>query len=583
MYLEKNAEKKWLIKSENKILGPYSFDQIIDLIRKKQLSLIDEIRDPETRWLYVRENAEFKGIVEEMRKEIDARQESTKTYQSVSKTVDESLMKTQTEHQFTDINLENSEPEPVKDIDIVKEILSNAAEYKAPRNNSSGEKAKVYGVKSDTKIQAALNLFASRVVVGTICILILVVGGFFAYTYVQQRGVQKREEELAQQARKYEYLGLYPKAAEYFSKLPTAARRKLLPDLLEMFPLLSRMDLVSREDLVALKSTPGLTSEQRAQVEMLNFLQSVEEQNYSSAQEALVRATTADPASPLIKENEGLLYLKKGDFLNAYKAFSRIFEQERSGRYLFGMVLAYQGMQGSDKFVSGRDTLKAIQSYTTAFYDYRKELLLAQIHLADEQKDEIAFKVAIADFLNTPCQLSSRFIKHPLLLPNAYQWKDLADIRSSVSKILTEDNLIMYQLHDLLESSQRSAATEFVTNNSERVLSPQTREQMRLLLFDSQDRYKEAVLIEKSPNFNRDSELNQLLVGQNKLKIDAAEDISAQLDYLKGRKITFYHDWLYLDKLIRQNATAEIRTFLRDNFITIENFSPVYEAKSLVN
>ena len=56
MFLEKNLEKKWIIKSENQILGPYNFDQIVDLIRKGQISLIDEIRDPETRWLYIREN-----------------------------------------------------------------------------------------------------------------------------------------------------------------------------------------------------------------------------------------------------------------------------------------------------------------------------------------------------------------------------------------------------------------------------------------------------------------------------------------------------------------------------------------------
>ena len=56
MRQENRLENKWLIKSENRILGPYNFEQVIDLIRKKQISIIDEIRDPETRWLYVREN-----------------------------------------------------------------------------------------------------------------------------------------------------------------------------------------------------------------------------------------------------------------------------------------------------------------------------------------------------------------------------------------------------------------------------------------------------------------------------------------------------------------------------------------------
>lgn len=582
MYLEKNLEKKWLIKSENKILGPYNFDQIIDLIRKKQLSLIDEIRDPETRWLYVRENTEFKGIVEEMRKEIDARQESTKTYQSVSKTVDESVMlKTRTDvNQFTDISLDGPESEPVKDIDVVKEILNNAMDYQAPRSN---EKARVYGVKTDTAVQKKLNVFSSRIIVGTVVMLVLAVGGFLGYTFVQKRNLQKQEEELALQVKKYKYLGLYQKSADAFTRLPAPARRKVLPDLLEMYPLLRRLDLVSREDLNTLRDDPAMSRTQKANLELLNFLQGMEEQKYEQAQEALVRATTLDPAAKLIKENEALLYLRRSQFLNAYTQFRTIFQQEKSGRYLMGMTLAYQGLPATDKPQFGRELLGYLDKYTSVYYDFKKELLLSQIVLAHESANDVLFKVSIRQFLNTPCLLSGQFMRPPLLVPDSYQWRDLTETKNAVQRLLAGDELLLFQLHDYLESSQRSAATEFVTNNVPRVASPQNREQMNLLLFDSQGRNKEAVTLEKSPNLDMTSELNQLLLGQNKLELDAGSDISPQLRFLESKQQIFYRDWLELDQLIRRNAQGEIRTYLKDHFITTENFNPVFEAKALVN
>ena len=40
-------EKKWLIKTDQKITGPFSYEQIEEQLRKKQISVIDEIRDME--------------------------------------------------------------------------------------------------------------------------------------------------------------------------------------------------------------------------------------------------------------------------------------------------------------------------------------------------------------------------------------------------------------------------------------------------------------------------------------------------------------------------------------------------------
>lgn len=117
MMMSNSNEKKWLVKSENKILGPYSFDQIQDLLLKKQISIIDEVRDTETRWLYLRENINFKSVIDDIRSQLDSKGESTKTFQSISgtKPSDEHTQTKSNVNAFTDVSLTTQEASVVRE------------------------------------------------------------------------------------------------------------------------------------------------------------------------------------------------------------------------------------------------------------------------------------------------------------------------------------------------------------------------------------------------------------------------------------------------------------------------------------
>lgn len=573
MYLEKNLEKKWLVKSENKILGPYNFDQIVDLMRKKQITMIDEVRDPETRWLYIRENAEYKNIVEEIRKEIDSKQENTKTYQSISKSYDDPMLKTKTDinNQFTDINLET------KDISFVNEELSVPSETVV---GARVEKAKVYGVQTDEVVQNKLNIFSNKIILATVAAILLVVGSVSGYIYIQKRNLQKQEEDLALQVKKYKYLGLYQKAVDGFTKLPDATQKKLIPDLLEIFPLLQAAGQVKSEDI---KTLSNLSTEQRSNVELIYFWESMQQQNYGQAQEFLVKATTLQPGSLLIKENEALLYLKKGQYLNSFNIFKTIFTAEKNGRYLLGMVLSFYGLSNLERSQFGKDLLSSLDKYTSTYFDYKKELLLAQISLALETNNELLYKISLKQFFNTPCQLSAQFTKPSLLAPNSYLWKDMNEIKAIVQKTLFGDDVILFQLHDYLEQGQLSAATEHLSNNISRVSNFQMREQMNLLLYNSQNRNREVVALEKGNKLDMSSELNHLILALNQIELDENVSIEPHLQFLTSKQQVFFKDWLVLEQLIKKNSTTEIKSFLKEHFITTQNFGPVFIARSLVN
>lgn len=57
----------WLIRSNGRILGPYSEKQVGDLLRERMITPIDEASLPYGRWNYIREISGFAKVVEEIR------------------------------------------------------------------------------------------------------------------------------------------------------------------------------------------------------------------------------------------------------------------------------------------------------------------------------------------------------------------------------------------------------------------------------------------------------------------------------------------------------------------------------------
>ncbi len=74
-----STDKNWLVKSSTRILGPFTLTELTDQLKTRTVSIIDEVRLPEGRWLYVRENKLFLEIVRNIREEQDAHSEQTMT------------------------------------------------------------------------------------------------------------------------------------------------------------------------------------------------------------------------------------------------------------------------------------------------------------------------------------------------------------------------------------------------------------------------------------------------------------------------------------------------------------------------
>src|SRR5687768_1036399 len=67
------AEKKdWLVKASFKILGPFSFEEVHQLLKSQAISFSDEVRRTDQRWMQIIEHRDFIAIVESLKFEHDA-------------------------------------------------------------------------------------------------------------------------------------------------------------------------------------------------------------------------------------------------------------------------------------------------------------------------------------------------------------------------------------------------------------------------------------------------------------------------------------------------------------------------------
>lgn len=86
------SEAKWLVKSSGKILGPWTLDEIADQIRARQYSIFDEVREPRTRWMIMREHPHLAQVVRQIRDEHANVMEMTQsTFVTGGKTVTSSV------------------------------------------------------------------------------------------------------------------------------------------------------------------------------------------------------------------------------------------------------------------------------------------------------------------------------------------------------------------------------------------------------------------------------------------------------------------------------------------------------------
>ncbi len=75
------SQKTWLVKSSGTVLGPFALEEVIQHLTNKRIALIDEVRSPESRWMFIREHKQFANIVQFLREQqLEAKEDTGATF-----------------------------------------------------------------------------------------------------------------------------------------------------------------------------------------------------------------------------------------------------------------------------------------------------------------------------------------------------------------------------------------------------------------------------------------------------------------------------------------------------------------------
>lgn len=77
----------WLVKSGDRVLGPFATSEVIRRLRAKELVVIDEVIAPQTRWRHIRDEPLFSSVVDEIRTGLMSVRDDTEVGESGAETI----------------------------------------------------------------------------------------------------------------------------------------------------------------------------------------------------------------------------------------------------------------------------------------------------------------------------------------------------------------------------------------------------------------------------------------------------------------------------------------------------------------
>ncbi len=547
-----SAKNKWLIKSDSKILGPYSYEQVEDLILKKQISLIDEIRDMEMRWSYVREVPEFKNFVESVRTSGDQKSDITQTIQTA-------LQKTTTKGgaTSTDANMNFSE------VDIAPSVPVQVEQ--APRQQNRV----AYVKPEDTPLEVRRN---TALKISIIFAVFLGLVGTIWY-YVNNSEQSRSEKNLFQLIRMYNLYGQDERSLEAFKKLPQSTHEKMLVDIIPLWPKLEAVGAIHPEQILDLVTTDKLEGNERnSQYQLFKVYKAYNLGDTQNAQDALVKAIDLDPSSQDVKENNALFSFYQKKYAISSKIFKELYDQYGHGRYLYGHVLS----QIKNNNVDSAQTLKAIDGHIQKRVDFSKELMLLHLYLSKKnQTSELYYE----QFVQFPHAFSKYFKINNLIISDLYHWDNLKNIMDEYTKGLSTDKKIMMNINFLLEKGQYEVAFETYKKHQ--------------TLFDSKDQINLEIALNyfnKYYNYALESTVDiSTLHLSSKLYLllmhisDRPTAIDTQYAQSLQQEKALFANWAQLMLLKLPRDKSQIRSIVNKDAVHGHDFLPYLEVKALLN
>jgi tetratricopeptide (TPR) repeat protein len=412
-----HLSRNWLVKSSTKILGPFTREEVMVLLTRRQITIIDEVRQPEGRWNYIRENRHFKEVVKSLRYEQDHSKEDTMTSTATIGTA--SFTKTEpatVTEDFTKTPITPAKAPPRSQKPDLKDVTPLGGEGSAPRNQTGGPAPKSFGNLSDQRVQNKIqkqNVLLRGILFAIMGIAIV----FIAFNLLRkEKKTDMNYEQLLSSALRYKEIGLYQQSLQNY-KNAIALREPDLESQFQMVFLLineDRQSLNGRRVIERALLKEGRTRREVIDAHLGMALSYMMEGDLRQAEDYLQKTLGYDANNETAKINQAVIQLKKGAYAQALRSFEFLSKPE-SAAYPLILLCKSMALIEVSKSQADKEQLVKVQneikSYVAKAHFLRKELSLLMIYINQLAQDVAGEGDAINTFLEEPHSLSRQFAR----------------------------------------------------------------------------------------------------------------------------------------------------------------------------
>ena len=435
-----STEKKWLVKSNDLINGPFEFNEVVENIFKGDVHLLDEIKGPFERWRPIRDHSLFAAAIERLKATTYSRREVT-----ITETVDLGTHAADLTQTSTETHGDDS----------TQTLTETGAGTMTTPASSINNRAKSQSTDVDVNIRN--NIQAPRpivkkqksrfplVFIATFMIIIIAAGAVLLNDFKQTKRVEVNTsnfDDYTDQGLIHLKVGQYREALSFFTKAYEISPND--PNLiLEMSPLLVQFDgqfgqvQVMIENLLATqyqkefmkrgKNIVGMSLSYRGQYEdaigEYDKSLNIDDQYYSA----------------LVNKGFALLKIGKGkDALPVLQKAIQVSPREALARYLLTRGLIQEGFRTKNKQYFS-EALSTSNGHEQNFTDFRQEVLfLAAVAKMEIGVSKVDLAAAVRRFLSVDTELTSLHVHNVEHDFQSFSWHDYSELCKGLAQKLDQ-------------------------------------------------------------------------------------------------------------------------------------------------
>lgn len=294
------ANNQWLVKSANRVMGPFKRDEVVTGLKLKHFTIMDEISAPFGRWTLIRDEAALQDAVREIRSRPDAIENTATLTQSMSQTMS---LSESNDLDFSNLSLANGN--------------SDKKQKKGRRSNSIW-----------------LSRMLTLIVVG-----IMISGGMYYFNLrkKQKEGVQEGLTQVLQ----LKSQGFYDRAFAMMTKLKAVEKNNPLLDM----ELATYQIAIQNQNVIGRKSLERVITQldnkdHQASLYTAIALSYLNENDFKNATDSINQALTINSNFLPALINKALIELKNGRPEVAEQNFEPIINNMNNSTIIIGSTLA---------------------------------------------------------------------------------------------------------------------------------------------------------------------------------------------------------------------------------------------------